>query len=157
MRIPKLALLVLLAGTLCACSEFDKAIYVNCDLVSAKGFSETETDEAQQAKIPWVRNVKSFTGKFPIGWTRHDGTFAGTDVQVTETADTKLAGTLKYTSHLIEQPDGKLQYDPDKGKQFDYTFTFNRLNNELMVMSMDSQGKNIKVGVMHFACRRVTP
>jgi len=154
--IPKLASSVLLAGTLCACSESDKAIYVNCDLVSAKGFSDTEeTDQALQAKIPWARNVKSFTGKFPIG-ARRDGTFAGTDVQVTETADTKLEGTLKYMNHLIEQPDGNFVYE-DKGKQLDYSFKFDRLNNELLVMSMDSQGKNIKVGMMHFTCRRVTP
>jgi hypothetical protein len=157
MRISRLASLAATIVALCGCSEFERAIYVNCDLESAKGVSPTETDASEEAKIPWVRNVKSFTGKFPVGWTIRDGTFASLDVHVTDVADTKLKGTMKYVSTLVDQPDGSLRYDPKSGKLFEYTFEFNRLNNELRLMSIDTGPQNLKVHMLHFACRRVTP
>ena len=153
-RMSELALVAALIVSGTGCTQFDPAIYVNCDLVSAKGFSPTETDDAAGAKIPWVRNVKTFTGKVPIGWAGRVGSFAGTDVQVTNVADTKLEGTMKYKSSLIEQPDGSFLLAKND-ILFSYTFEFNRLSDELRVMSIDNAKEGpIKVGILHFTCRR---
>lgn len=157
LRVPILASLAALAVPLCGCSELDRSIYVNCDLKSANAFSPTETDDSEEGKIPWVRNVKSFTGKFPIGWGSKAGVFAGTDILVTEVKDTTIKGTMKYLSHLVDQPDGTQRYDATNGKLFEYTFDFNRLNDELTVMSFDKTPQIIKVRMLHFSCRRVTP